>query len=267
MFIKKPTILMIVAVLLTGCASIEYNRALRKQEFILMSSNREVRLGKSISKKLEEKLKVVNDDLLRQRVKAVGQKVADACERKDITYHFEVLDSEEVNAFALPGGYIYVFKGLTDEFDEENFDDQLAYILGHEIGHIVAKHSVKRIQSALGYQLVKILIISNPKSRKIARGADLAFNQIMLGYSKQDEFTADALGITYMQKAGYNPQAAIKFLEKLKKINQESPAKPLYYVSTHPTISSRIATVRMAISGKISFDDYIERLGEPSYRP
>ncbi len=258
---------MVVAILLTGCASIEYNRALRKQEFILMSSNREVKLGKSLSKKIEEKLKVVNDDLLRQRVKAVGQKVADACERKDIAYHFEVLDREDVNAVALPGGYIYVFKGLIDEFDEEYFDDQLAYILGHEIGHVVAKHSVKRIQSALGYQLVKILIISNPKSRKIAHGADLAFNQIMLGYSKQDEFAADALGIAYMQKAGYNPQAAIKFLEKLKKINQESPAKPLYYVSTHPTIPSRIATVRMAISGKISFKDYIERLGEPSYRP
>ena len=230
-----------------------------------MSSDREVRMGRSLSKKVEEKFKIVNDDLLRQRVKAIGQEVADACERKDITYHFEVLDCEDVNAVALPGGYIYVFKGLIDKLDEKDFDDQLAYILGHEIGHVVAKHSVKRIQSALGYQLVKILIVSNPKSRKISRGAELAFNQIMLGYSKQDEFTADALGIDYMQKAGYKPEAAIKFLEKLRKINQESPAKPLYYVSTHPTIPSRIATVRMAISGKISFQDYIERLGEPCY--
>lgn len=254
-------------ILLSGCAALEYNRALRKQEFILLSSDREVKLGRSLSKKVEEKFGLVNDDLLRQRVKAVGQKVAGVCDRKDIVYHFDVLDEESVNAFALPGGYVYIFKGLIDEFDEQDFDDELAYILGHEVAHIVAKHSAKRIQSALGYQLLKVLIVSNKKSRKIARGADLAFNQIMLGYSKQDEFTADALGVVYMQRAGYDPRAAIKFLEKLRKINQDSPAKPLYYVSTHPTIPSRIATVRMTISGKISFRDYIEQLGEPRWKP
>jgi predicted Zn-dependent protease len=260
---KKLIFLMAVTIFLTGCAAIEYNRALRKQEFILISSEREVKLGKSLAKKAEEKFKLSDDDLLRQRVKTIGQKVASRCDRRDITYHFDILDNKIINAFALPGGYIYVFKGLVDNLDQDYFDDELAYILGHEIGHIVAKHSVKRIQSALGYSLLKILIVGSKKTRQIARGADIAFNAIMLGYSKKDEFTADTLGVKYMQKAGYNPQAAIKFLEKLKKIEESKPAKPLYYVSTHPTIPSRIAIVRMTISGKLTFEDYIGQIGEP----
>ncbi|MEA3560310.1 MAG: M48 family metallopeptidase [Candidatus Omnitrophota bacterium] len=259
---KKVTLLLTAVIFLTGCAAIEYNRALKKEELILMSSSREVKLGKSLAKKVEKKLKLSNDDLLRQRVKAIGQIVAGKCDRKDIIYHFDVLDIKEINAFALPGGYIYVYEGLLDNLDQESFDDELSYILGHEIAHVVAKHSVKRIQSVLGYTLLKLVIASNEKTRKISRGADLAFNSIMLGYSKKDEFIADSLGIKYMQKAGYDPQAAIKFLRKLREIEKSKPSKPLYYVSTHPTVHSRIANIRTAISGKLTFEDYIGKIGE-----
>lgn len=239
------------------CAA-EYNLATKEEERLLFSTASEIKLGRSIAQKIEEKFKPTKDIQLQERVENIGQKLVAVCERKDISYSFIVLESERANAFALPGGYVYLNTGLIEKVDS---DDEIAAVLAHEIGHIVARHSVKRLQASLGYSLISLLTLAATKDVRFKRGADLAFNQIMLGYSREDELLADKLSVKYMQKSGYNPEAVISLLEKLKQIKKEAPLKPLipYYARTHPYLPERIGEAKREIYGKIDFDDYINR--------
>lgn len=253
------SILGVIAPFFYGCAT-EYSKALGKTEVILIKDDSEVRMGGSLAKKLEKKLKLSEDDLLQQRVDRIGQEIASVCDRKDIQYHFKVLEGKDVNALSLPGGYIYVHEGLIDKVDT---NDELAFVLAHEIGHVAAKHSVKRIQGVLGYTLLRVLTSRVKGSREVGEVTDIAFSQIMLGYSREDELLADRLAVRYLQRAGYDPNGGVVFLKKLREIERKKPARPPNYIKTHPPISVRIETVNAEIAGGISFEDYIGSLGEP----
>ena len=236
----------------------EYNLATRKEENLFFSTASEVKLGRSLARKVEQRFEFSQDPRLQERVDKIGQKLILVCERKDITYSFTVLEDEKVNAFALPGGYIYVNTALVKKADS---DDEIAAVLAHEMGHIVARHSIKRLQAALGYSLISILTLVATKDARFKRGTDLAFSQIMLGYSREDELLADQLSVKYLEKSGYNPEAVISFLNKLKQIEKEAPLKPLVagYARTHPYLPQRIAAVKEQVYGKMDFNDYINR--------
>ena len=244
--------------LLSECKA-EYNLATREEELILFSTASEVKLGRSLARKIENKFKVCKDIQLQERVEKIGQRLVSICDRKDITYCFTVLESEKVNAFALPGGYVYVNEGLIEKTDS---DDEIAAVLAHEIGHIVARHSIKRLQASLGYNLLSILALVATKDARFKRGSDFAFYQIMLGYSREDELLADRLAVKYVQRAGYNPEAIIVFLEKLRQIEKEAPLRPLMpgYVRTHPYLPARLAAVKQEVYGRMDFNDYINRV-------
>lgn len=244
--------------LLAECAA-EYNLATKEEEHLIFSTAKEVRVGRSLAQKIEKRFKLSKDAGLRERVEQIGQRLVSVCERKDITYSFSVLEGEQVNAFALPGGYVYVHKGLLEKISS---DDEIAAVLAHEIAHIVARHSMKRLQASLGYNLISILALAATKDLRFKRGADLAFNQIMLGYSREDELLADRLAVKYVQRAGYDPQAVISFLEKLKQIQKEAPRRPLLpsYARSHPFLPERIGAAKQEIFGKIDFNDYINRI-------
>lgn len=243
--------------LCSGCQA-QYNLATNEEEHLFFGTVKEVKLGRSLAQKVEERYKPCKDAKLQERVGKIGQSLAAVCDRADLTYSFTVLEDEQVNAFALPGGYVYVNKGL---IEKTGSDDEIAGVLGHELGHIVARHSMKRLQAALGYNLLSILALAATKDARFKRGTDLAFGQIMLGYSREDEFLADKLAVKYTKKAGYQPQAVLSFLEKLKQIEKESSLKPLMpdYIRTHPYVPERIAAVKQEIYGKMDFSDYINR--------
>ena len=232
----------------------EYNLATEEQDLMFISTPREVRMGESISRRLEEKIELYKDPIAAKRVHEIGEKLAAVCDRKDIVYRFRILDMEDVNAFALPGGVVYVSKGL---LEKAGSDDELAGVVGHEIGHIVARHSVKKLQTGIGYAILRILTARSAAGVKVARGADLAFMQIMSGYSQQDELLADRLGARYAKRAGYNPEAMISFLERLREIERKSSIKRITYFKSHPPISERIGEVKQEIFGKREFVDYI----------
>ena len=238
--------------------SAEYNLATKEEEHILFSTAREVNLGRSLAQAVEKELAVCKDAKIQERIQQIGQQLVEVCDRKDITYSFTVLEDEKANAFALPGGYVYLNKGIIEKTDS---DDEIAGVLAHEIGHIVARHSVKRLQSALSYNLISILVLAVTKDAQFKRGADLAFSQIMLGYSREDELLADQLAVKYTKKAGYDPKAIISFLKKLKQIEKEAPLKPLIpaFVRTHPYLPERIAAAKQEIYGKMDFNDYINK--------
>lgn len=240
---------------LSGCMT-EYNLATNQEEVYFYSTEREVRLGESIVKKIKEEYEFVEDPLILKRVEDIGSSIVSVCDRKDINYHFFVLDDEEINAFSLPGGFVYVNKGLIDKTKN---DDELAGVIGHEVSHIVARHSIKKLQALMGYSILQALIIASPApdKGKVANAADLAFTEIMLGYSRDDELFADELATRYLRLAGYNPQGMIDFLEKLQEVHRRRPLRPYSYFKTHPYVPDRIRVVKQELGQKINFTDYI----------
>lgn len=238
---------------LWGCST-EYNIVTGKEEAFYYSTDREVRIGQSIVQEVESQYKLVDDPLVQKRVRDIGSKIVAVCDRKDIDYHFKVLDDEEINAFALPGGFVYVNKGLIDKIDN---DDELACILAHEVGHIVARHSIKKLQAMMGYSILRILTASIPQTAPIGKAADIAFTEILLGYSREDELLADQLAARYAGLTGYDARGMITFLEKLQEINKRKPLRPKTYFKTHPYVPDRIRVVKQELGEKIDFSDYI----------
>ena len=246
------TILVVFTFLLTGCAT-EYNLATKEEEWIYYSTDREVKIGESIAKEIEKKYKYLDDPLIVNRVEGIGKKIVAVSERKDIDYHFYVLDEAEVNAASLPGGFVYVNKGLMDKISN---DDELACVLAHEVGHIVARHSIKKLQAMMGYSIFRILLAQAPSPNEVGTSADIAFGQILLGYSREDELLADQLAARYAKLAGFNPYGMVTFLEKLRQADKYK-IRPFTYAKTHPYIPDRIRIVKQELGENISFEDYI----------
>ncbi len=159
----------------------------------------------------------------------------------------------DINAFALPGGYIYLFDGLVD-FAEN--DDQIACVIAHEVGHIVAKHGIKRLQAQMGYTLL-VLASVGVGDANLARGVNAAFISALMAYSQEDELLADKLAIRYAEKAGYNPRAMIDFLENLREKKRKDPLRAKSVFRTHPHFSERAVTIQKHLGEPLSITDYI----------
>jgi predicted Zn-dependent protease len=218
-----------------------------------MSDAKEVEIGRSLSRQVEEKFNVLEDYTIQSRVDAIGQKLVAVSDRRELIYYFKVLNEEEKNAFALPGGYIYIFKGLIDEFSN---DDELAYVLAHELSHIVARHSINRLKKNLGYNILMVLAKAGAADNQTVNRANTALSLLMLSYSREDELMADRLAVRFTKRAGFNAQASLSFLEKLKEIKRREPIRPKS-AQTHPYINERIKVVKEELYGKSGFEEYI----------
>lgn len=252
--LRVPLFTLLLCTFFSGCST-EYNIATGEQDVFYYSTDKEVQIGRSIVAQVEREYKLTEDPLIQKRVEDIGKKIEAVCDRKDIDYVFKVLEDDEVNAFSLPGGFIYVNRGLVEKVDN---DDQLACVLAHEVAHIVARHSIKKLQAATGFSILKLLVIALPQGQaETATAADLAFLQILLGYGRDDELLSDQLASRYAKAAGYKPRAMIDFLEKLQEINRRKPLQPRSYFKTHPYIPDRIRTVKQELGEGIDFSDYI----------
>ncbi|MDD5594726.1 MAG: Maf and M48 domain-containing protein [Candidatus Omnitrophica bacterium] len=249
-------------VFLAGCST-EYNIVTGEEESYMYSTDKEVQMGTAIDKQVAEEYKMAEDPLMQKRVEDIGKKIAAVCDRKDISYHFKVLEDEEVNAVSLPGGYVYIFKGLIEKVSS---DDELAGVIGHEVGHIVARHSIKKLQAQQLYTVLMIATAASTQSGQVASAADLAFTQIMLGYSREDELLADQLGTRYAKLAGYNPQGMITFLTKLQDLNRRRPLQPINYFKTHPYVPDRVRIVKQELGQGVTFNDYINIEQAPHHK-
>lgn len=233
---------------LSGCATV-YNPATQRKESIFIDSAQEVQIGRSMSELLIKKeYRPLNDPAKQLFVNKVANKIVAACDRKDIMYHFMVLDSPDLNAFALPGGYVYIFSGLFNKLDEP----ELAAILAHEVGHVAAKHSVKKMQTALGYDLLIGLVLLGLGNKDPVLDQDIAavsntvFDLLSRGYGREDELMADKLSVRYLRRCGYNPKAMVEVLELLDK--EKGPSGRVFEIlSTHPRMEERIKKVKEEI--------------------
>lgn len=199
--------------LLGGCAQ---NPVSGNQDFVLLGVDSEIAIGRTNHPKIIAQYGRYNNESLQTYVQSVGEKLASVSHRPELLYRFTVLDSPVINAFALPGGYIYITRGLMAYLNSEA---ELAAVLGHEIGHVTARHGVRQ-QSAsqaanLGYTIGAILF---PELRA-APSQDL-FNllsgSLLSGYGRDHELESDGLGAEYLARAGYDPKAMIEVIRVLK---------------------------------------------------
>jgi predicted Zn-dependent protease len=250
--------ILLAMVLLSGCVQSYYNVATHQQEVYFYSDDKEVKIGRSLSETVEDKYDLDNDPLIQQKIDSIGQKLVAVNDRKEIRYHFKVLESEkdEINAFALPGGYIYMFRGLWDELSDD--DSKIAAVLAHEIAHVAARHSIKRIQSSLGTNVMSVLVVGSRSMDPYSKRKALAgIGQLILAYSRSDEIEADVLATKYLQRAGYNSKGIIEVLDVLNKTQRDKPIRPSHW-RTHPYITERKKVVNQHLNrGTIEFDDYI----------
>ncbi|HQP10004.1 MAG TPA: M48 family metallopeptidase, partial [Candidatus Omnitrophota bacterium] len=195
---------------------------------------------------------ILSDIDVNERVETILARIAAVCDRKDLVYFIKVLDDDPINAVSLPGGYVYVFRGLIEKVGS---DDELAGVIAHEVGHITARHGVKRMQAA--YAAMVLQVASIPAGGRVASGVNLAINSMFMEYSQEDEFEADRLAVKYLKKAGYDPRAMVTFFEKLKVEKDKEPLRQYSYWRTHPYLSQRIAVVNQEVSGKLEFRDYL----------
>ncbi len=198
---------------LSGCAT---NPVTGDQDFVMFGEDTELQMGRSNHPKIIAEYGRYDDEALQAYVQSVGEKLAAVSHRDDLVYRFTVLDSPVVNAFALPGGYIYITRGLMAYLNSEA---ELAAVLGHEIGHVTARHGVRQQSAAqaanFGYTLGAILL---PELR--GAGSQNLFNilggALLSGYGREHELESDRLGAEYLAKAGYTPKAMIDVISVLK---------------------------------------------------
>lgn len=240
---------------LAGCATV-YNPATGRQEVILIDSAQEVQIGRAMSEEIiKREQRPLEHPAKQLMVNRVGQRVVRSSDRTDIVYHFMVLDDPDLNAFALPGGYIYIYSGLLSRVDET----MLAAILAHEIGHVAAKHSVKKMQSALGYNVLIGIVLAGLGAKdpamvnQIAGLSGTVYDLLSRGYSREDELAADQLALVYLGRAGYDPFAMVRVLELLSQ--EKGPGGRVFEVlSTHPRMAERIRKAREAIEAPVKKD-------------
>lgn len=251
-------IILIIGSLACGCVTQEYNTATGKEDIIFVSTEKEADIGKNIAEGIEKNkdIKLDPDPLMTERVNEVGKRITDVSDRKEVKYTFRVIDKDEVNAFALPGGYVFVFRGLVEKVDN---DDELASVIAHEIAHVVARHSIKRLQGSVGYDILRILMAVTGAGRSDARNIDAAFGQLMMSYSREDEALADKIAIKYLRKAGFDPMAMISFLKKLQQVDRDAPIRPYSSYRSHPYIADRIRMVKQELLGEVDFKDYMNK--------
>ena len=237
-----------IAVMLPGCASLGvYNAATERREFIFIPTDYEVKMGRDVHQQIAVQYKMSTRRDALARVQRIGEKLAQVSDRQDYEYSFYLIEKDDVNAFTTPGGNIYFFTGLLDKLKS---DDEVAAVLAHEIGHCAARHTIKKFQAAMGYDLMGQLILSQIAKEEQARrlaslSANTAMQLVFSAYGRKDEHEADRLGLKYLDLAGYDLEAMVKTFEVLEQ-ESKGPKTPLI-LRSHPYIEDRITAVKKEI--------------------
>jgi predicted Zn-dependent protease len=227
---------LMLAFFVVSCAT---NPATGGKMLSLVSESQEIQMGQQFSQEVEASMPLVDDAELQAYVEGVGLALAAVSERPDLPWSFRVVDDPVVNAFALPGGPVYVTRGILAHFSSEA---EMAAVLGHEIGHITARHSVEQISRA---QLAGIgLAVGSMLSRDVARYSGLAsqgLQVLFLSFGRDDERESDMLSVRYAGRVDYDVRESVTMHEKLDRIGDLSNGGGIpSWLSTHPSSEDRI---------------------------
>jgi predicted Zn-dependent protease len=237
--------------LLSGCFT---NPVTGRKELVMISPEQELSLGAQSFAEVTKSETVSHDPEMNARVQRVGQRIAQAVgnEMPNASWQFTVFDSPEVNAFALPGGKVGVYTGL---LQLATSDDELAIVMGHEIGHVVARHGAERMSQAQlisgAGQLLTAGLETKVTDPKIMQAVQLAYGAgttlgVTLPHSRAQESEADHMGMVFAARAGYDPQAAITFWQKMISRQQAGASNSVFakWLSDHPADQQRIADLQ-----------------------
>jgi len=222
-----------VAVIVCGCA---------------VSQQQEIQMGQQYSQEIAKQLPLISDPEVARYINVLGDSIAKLTPRGDLDWHFYVVDSKEVNAFAVPGGFVYVNRGLIERADKM---DELAGVLGHEIGHVVKRHSVKQMQAQQGASIGVTLacVLTNVCNAPGAGDAiNLAGGAVFAKFSRTDEKEADDQGFLNVTHAGISPVGLVTMFQKLIDERKSRPAGVEAWFATHPLEEDRIADIQSKIN-------------------
>ena len=214
----------------------------------LYSIDREIALGKGLAQQVERSSKLVDDPVVNEYVNRLGQNLVRNSDAK-VPFTIKVIDSDVVNAFALPGGFFFVNSGLILRADTEA---ELAAVMAHETAHVAARHGTKDATKSQIFQLATIpLILLGPggiAGYGLYQGLNVAIPLSFLKFSREHEYEADYLGLQYMYKAGYDPNAFVTFFEKIEAEEKRRPGTVSTLFETHPPTPDRVTAIQKAIS-------------------
>ena len=241
------TLIIFIAAFLTGCAS---NPVTGKQDFVLMTEEQEIKLGRQAHQQILKQYSVYEDQALQDYVSDIVEELSTKSHRSHLIFHSTVLDSPQVNAFALPGGYVYITRGIMAYMNSEA---ELAGVLGHEIGHVTARHGVRQQSASTVTGVLAAVIGATTGVRGASDAANIAGTALLRGYGREHELEADRLGAEYIAKVGYDPEEMINVVGILKsqeefdkQLAKEEGREPRAYhglFSTHPANDKRLQEV------------------------
>lgn len=235
----------LIIFLIMASFSCAVNPVTQKREFMLLSHSDELALGKQTDAQITSSYGVYQEAVLSQYISGVGQKLASVSHQPELKFTFQVLDSPVVNAFAVPGGYVYVTRGILAYLNDEA---ELSGVIGHEIGHVTARHSAQLYSRAQMAQIGLAIGASLSSTfKKFAGLAEAGLSILFLSFSREHERQADDLGVLYSSKAGYEASQTANMFVTLQKLNPGSGNDGLpSWLSTHPDPPNRIEAIKRA---------------------
>jgi predicted Zn-dependent protease len=227
------------------CTRCAFNPITGQQELMLFPEKQDFDIGRQYAPEIEKELGgKIEDQDLQDYIDSVGQKIARISHKPYWQYHYVAVNDKSINASAVPGGYIFITKGMLEKLQTEA---QLAAILAHETAHVVARDTSNAISNQIGISLLLAAAASGQASGAVMTAAELSRRIIGLRYSRQDEREADIAGLDYMVVAGYNPYGIIETMQMLEDQPKERVAE---FLSSHPPPENRIAYLTQRIKTK-----------------
>ncbi|WP_439882510.1 M48 family metalloprotease [Pontibacter sp. MBLB2868] len=239
---RKYMIACLMAGVLTVFNSCSTNPVTGKKEVILMSEDQEIAMGAQADPEIVAHFGLYEDPALQRFIDEKGQKMAAISHRNNLKYSFRIVDSPVINAFAVPGGYVYFTRGIMAYFNNEA---EFAGVLGHEIGHVAARHSAQQQSKAMLAQLGLIVgMVVSPEFAQFADIAQQGVGLLFLKFGRDAEREADRLGVEYSSKIGYDAEEMAEFFQTLQRTSEEAGAEPVpTFLSTHPSPADRQVVV------------------------
>ncbi|MGL4318471.1 MAG: M48 family metalloprotease [Pseudomonas sp.] len=268
----RIALVLLMLLQVAGCA---VNPATGRNDFVMMSEQQEIDLGRNYAQEIAKQYPRYPDEKLQAYVQQVGERVARNSHRSNLAYSFTVIDSPEINAFAVPGGHIYIHRGLMAYLSSEA---ELAAVLGHEVGHVTARHSVRQQSQSTAWNILGQAVAIGSGVGAAGDLTSALGGAFVRGYGRDMELEADGLGAQYLARSGYDPQAMIEVVKVLK--SQEDFARdqarakgqdvaPTGYhglFDTHPDNDTRLRQVVASAGplvtgqGEVGRDSYLRRL-------
>ncbi len=246
---KRSIILLLISIcsILAGCAT---NPVTGDRQLMLISPRQELEIGRQYAPEVQKQLGgPISNPQIQSYIAGIGAKIARVSHMPDLEFHFTAVNDKSVNAMALPGGYIFITRGMLQNIRTEA---QLAAILAHETVHVTARHSAEVMSRQIGLKILLSPVADEKTSQTLVTVAELGTQILTLQFSRTAEHEADIFGLDYMAKAGYNPIAMVELMEILESQNS---ARSIEFFSTHPSPTNRKEKIRQHIASMKPSDE------------